>query len=205
MGRRVSVLALLAVAAAQPPTCEAADRGGRNLLRNPGFEEALTRGGGQTTVPTDWQLHVYTPPDLEIVLDQTTAHAGKNSVKIVASVPRPKLGAAVAQSVRGIRPGAAYRLSGWILLSDLRAGNRPGAACIQLNFCDTNKRRLKLYDGSTRQADGWQYVSVVGTAPEKTEWITVSCVFGGKNTDGVMWYDDLELVEVKPETEVKVE
>ena len=143
----------------------------RNLLRNPGFEERLTQGGEQRSVPAAWELHVYTPPDIGIVLDRTTAHTGENSVKIVAPVPRPKLGAAVVQSVRGIRAGACYTLSGWVLLKDLRAGSRPGAACLQLNFCDKGKQRLKLHDGGTRETGEWHRVSVTGTAPAETEWV----------------------------------
>lgn len=168
----------------------------RNLLTNAGFEESVPRSEGGVPRVAGWQFQVFTPPDIEIALDQTTRHCGEHAVRISAPVPRPGLSAAVTQEVRAVKPCASYKLSGWVLLRDVHVGYQKGAARIQLSFCDRDGRCLGLREGCTRATDGWQQLSVTGTAPEGSAYISVRCVFGGGNTDGSLWFDDLLLAEI---------
>lgn len=166
-----------------------------NLLKNPGFEETEKRADGRLFAK-GWNLHQYSA-DLDVSLDQESSHDGKNSLRISVNVPREKLGAAVQQTVKGIKPGNAYKLSGWVKTKDLKKGGAPGAVCIQLSFMNDKDQREKLYTAYSGNTDTWQEISCTGKAPDAAISVQVTCIWGDGNSDGIMWFDDLNLLEMQ--------
>ena len=166
-----------------------------NLLKNPGFEETEKRAEGRLFAK-GWNLHQYTA-DLDVSLDQESSHDGKNSLRISVNVPREKLGAAVQQTIKGIKPGNAYKLSGWVKTKDLKKGGAPGTVCIQLSFMNDKDQREKLYTAYSGNTDAWQEISCTGKAPDAAVSVQVTCIWGDGNSDGIMWFDDLNLVELQ--------
>ena len=165
-----------------------------NLLKNPGFEQVERRRG--RVAPKEWAVHKWRP-DIEVLVDQTMAHRGKNSMKIFAIRPNDRLGAAISQAVTGITPGVSYRVSGWVRSEGLRRWGIPGSVCIQLNFLGADQQRVALFDCYASDSPEWKQIAVTGKAPPGSAAIKVTCLWEGRNTDGIIWFDDLALTEVR--------
>jgi len=164
-------------AAAAPPASPAGDcRPATNLLQNPSFEEKSGDGvEGWTSrawagkEPTRWSV-------------ETPGRTGERCV----SIGSDRGGDAAWTAMVSVRPGAWYRLSGWIKTREVR-----GAVGALLNIQNMQAIRTRAVSG-TRD---WTRVATVFQA--EASQLEINCLFGGwGSSTGQAWYDDMALEQV---------
>lgn len=147
-----------------------------NLLDNGGFEL------GVGALPTGWQTGAWQPGAV-FTWDATTAFAGARSVRIDATVAND---AYWSQTVPGLTPGAAYRLTGWLRGDAI--GDAPGA--IGGNLCVLGGF---AHDGGHVGTFDWTEAGLIFHAPASDVAIAARLGFYGSTARGTLWCDAMRL------------
>ncbi len=153
---------------------------GPNLVENASLEQ-LEAGQPQHWKPTTWSG----VPIFET--DDDTAHSGRRSVKI-SSVE----GADASWSFTAkLKPHTDYQLSAWIKTEDIGEGGL--GALLNLHQLQMEGKTEAL-----RGTNDWTQVSSeFNTGPHST--LLVNLLYGGwGRATGTAWFDDVQLVELKP-------
>ncbi|GAF99439.1 unnamed protein product, partial [marine sediment metagenome] len=153
-------------------------------LVNPSFEWGLW----------GWTVGKDGPSEVVVTEDDTVAHTGNISIRMVGEVPerdRTLLG----QWYLPAQEGALYRASVWVKTEDL-AGGQP---VIDLTFYDAQRKYIApgMYVGRGEiGTHAWQQISLQERAPEGARLMTFRA--GYSRSSGTLWFDDAELVQVDP-------
>lgn len=184
--------------------CLSAVAQGKNLVRNPGFEELDASGWIK-----EWGKWLPSTPPPEIVIDRN-AHSGERAVCLRGKeVVRGK----VDQRIK-VQGGHGYKVSAWVRTQDISA---PGeAAVLRLQWLasktwdiiSTTERtvretsdnvRVGLSDGNlyfwlSSQAGNWEEMSAVVVAPENAKYVALELFIW--NSKGSIWWDDVQIVDL---------
>ena len=143
-------------------------------VQNSSFEEM------DGNLPKGWRTRTW-QQKADFDVDSTTAHSGKNSVKISSTEGAD----ASWMTVVTVKPFSKYRLSGWIKTENLEPGTSRGAL---VNFHGTDIRT-----NSVSGTQDWTRVEVVFDS-EANDGLSLNCLFGGwGKAKGTAWFDDLRL------------
>lgn len=163
---------------------------GDNLLVNPGFEDWTEK------LPAAWNNSKYNTG--EIVKETTIKHGGKNSLKQQSDDSTQKI-----QQEVTLVGGKKYRISYWFLDNDPKARSRYWFAVLNDNTViqDLNST-LQQNSGYSEDNAEWQNVVIEFTAPENANKMRYEVrTYRGADAKGTgggfIYYDDMELVEVK--------
>ena len=170
------LFALVSGAAAQD-----APVSGKNLIRNPGFEN------NSNDQPVHWKTNTWSgQPKFEI--ETEFGHTGKSCVKISSSK-----GADASWSYQlSVKPNREYELSAWIKTDKLDGGGM-GA---QLNLHELQKEGKTGAIGGTKD---WTRVTSRFKSGSHSK-LLLNCLYGGwGRSTGTVWFDDISVVMVQPE------
>lgn len=157
-----------------------------NLLTNGSFEAGYY---GPNDSPTGWSRDVYNYSSA-LIWDNSQAHYGTKSVKIEAV----ELNDARWIQTVAVTPNTAYRLTGWIKTENVTDSPELVNAGANLSLYGTwtfSKGVFGTHD--------WTFVTLEFNSEDMTA-VTVAARLGywAGTTTGTAWFDDLQLVEVKP-------
>lgn len=151
----------------------------KNLLKNPGFEEA--------DKPFFWDENIWEGSDGKktIKIDTQTFHSGKQSVYIKNDVS----GDSRLTQTLDVKPSTIYKISGWIKTENVGTTNK-GANFSILMLTETSKDVTGTSD--------WQQIDLYGRTGSDQNSITITMGLGGYgNTNtGVAYFDDISLTEL---------
>lgn len=152
-------------------------------IENPGFESG-TKG---------WEVHIYGAKS-EVSADTSTAHEGKQSLRIAASESSDT---ALGQELR-LKPGQFYRFTGWVRTRQLDPGRAPVHGTFQIQ---RPGGQGTITSGTNHIGDtDWVKETLFFVAPDDGRVrVAIFFVGFGKGT-GTAWFDGLKLEEVDPGT-----
>jgi len=168
---------------------------GANLLANTSFETEIDGDG----IPDAWSATgKYNPEGYNLLpggvrLDDSKAHTGKRSVKLVKT---PKTNSIVSLRQRfDVTPGSWYRMT-VMYQAKVKQGN------VNIIFTRFNKDGKELgHTGGNRgvqiTGDKWMELSVDTQAPDDTTQLMVEFMFYDDKSHGVAWIDDFTCVKLK--------
>ena len=197
LGKEVVLLGTLKYAFGAPgmktiTECELLGEGGdpepigENLLINPGFEDWTGE------LPMGWDNTG------EIVKEVTIKHSGNNSLRQKSQTGTNKIQQEVA-----VEGGKKYRLSYWFLDNDPKARSRYWFALVDEAGKTVNDLNSEIQQSAYSVDNSeWQQVEIEITLPKNVVKIRyeLRTYRGGdeQGTDGgYIYYDDMELVEIK--------
>ena len=200
LGKEVVLLGTLKYAFGAPgmktiTECELQGEGGdpepigENLLINPGFEDWTGE------LPMGWDNKYNTG---EIVKEVTIKHSGNNSLRQKSQTGTNKIQQEVA-----VEGGKKYRLSYWFLDNDPKARSRYWFALVDEAGKTVNDLNSEIQQSAYSVDNSeWQQVEIEITLPKNVVKIRyeLRTYRGGdeQGTDGgYIYYDDMELVEIK--------
>ena len=200
LGKEVVLLGTLKYAFGAPgmktiTECELLGEGGdpepigENLLINPGFEDWTGE------LPMGWDNKYNTG---EIVKEVTIKHSGNNSLRQKSQTGTNKIQQEVA-----VEGGKKYRLSYWFLDNDPKARSRYWFALVDEAGKTVNDLNSEIQQSAYSVDNSeWQQVEIEITLPKNVVKIRyeLRTYRGGdeQGTDGgYIYYDDMELVEIK--------
>ena len=200
LGKEVVLLGTLKYAFGAPgmktiTECELLGEGGdpepigENLLINPGFEDWTGE------LPMGWDNKYNTG---EIVKEVTIKHSGNNSLRQKSQTGTNKIQQEVA-----VEGGKKYRLSYWFLDNDPKARSRYWFALVDEAGKTVNNLNSEIQQSAYSVDNSeWQQVEIEITLPKNVVKIRyeLRTYRGGdeQGTDGgYIYYDDMELVEIK--------
>ena len=200
LGKEVVLLGTLKYAFGAPgmktiTECELLGEGGdpepigENLLINPGFEDWTGE------LPMGWDNKYNTG---EIVKEVTIKHSGNNSLRQKCQTGTNKIQQEVA-----VEGGKKYRLSYWFLDNDPKARSRYWFALVDEAGKTVNDLNSEIQQSAYSVDNSeWQQVEIEITLPKNVVKIRyeLRTYRGGdeQGTDGgYIYYDDMELVEIK--------
>ena len=200
LGKEVVLLGTLKYACGAPgmktiTECELLGEGGdpepigENLLINPGFEDWTGE------LPMGWDNKYNTG---EIVKEVTIKHSGNNSLRQKSQTGTNKIQQEVA-----VEGGKKYRLSYWFLDNDPKARSRYWFALVDEAGKTVNDLNSEIQQSAYSVDNSeWQQVEIEITLPKNVVKIRyeLRTYRGGdeQGTDGgYIYYDDMELVEIK--------
>jgi len=166
------------------PTCILAEEG-KNLLKNPGFEEVDGDG-----MPSGWYSDAY--QTREGVSIFSTTEQARTGVRAAQVENLDMNDARFAQKVK-VEPNTMYRLSGWVKATDILDAGRGANLSVEGVYVFSES----LFDTQ----DEWVYLETYGlTGSDQTE-VTVFVRVGGYSGEskGAAAFDDVSL-EVVTET-----
>jgi hypothetical protein len=125
-----------------------------NLVRNPGFELAATRGGA----PDGWSTNSHAVRSADL------AHSGSFSLRHTGT---DNATYSVGQAGAGIETGQSYTLGMWVFIPETSDSFR---FALDLQWRNASNRVLRTQRIARLNAGtgGWRYVSGNGTAPKGT-------------------------------------
>ena len=179
------------ISGAAPAEATTATAGtGKNLLKNPNFEQG-TNG---------WELVAFGKKGT-MAVDKKETHNGKPSLRITNSAGDLTF---VRQKVIG-KPNTHYLLSGYIMTKDVepeKAGKDWGA-CLMVGFTAevyVGQTQAKARGGKSayiQETKQWTKIAVDFTSGSKTE-LPVGAALGyyNENVIGTAWFAELSLVEI---------
>lgn len=201
LGKEVVLLGTLKYAFGAPgmktiTDCELLDGGGsdpepvvKNLLINPGFEDWTDK------LPTGWDNKYNTG---EISKETSIKHGGNNSLKQKSDDGTNK----IQQEVEVIG-GQKYRLSYWYLDNDPKARSRYWFALVGADGKTVNELNSDIQQSTYSEDKAeWQQVKIEITLPDNVVKLRYEIrTYRGADDKGTgggyIYYDDLELVEIK--------
>ena len=200
LGKEVVLLGTLKYAFGAPgmktiTECELLGEGGdpepigENLLINPGFEDWTGE------LPMGWDNKYNTG---EIVKEVTIKHSGNNSLRQKSQTGTNKIQQEVA-----VEGGKKYRLSYWFLDNDPKARSRYWFALVDEAGKTVNDLNSEIQQSAYSVDNSeWQQVEIEITLPKNVvkKRYELRTYRGGdeQGTDGgYIYYDDMELVEIK--------
>jgi alpha-N-arabinofuranosidase len=147
---------------------------GQSVVANSSFEEV------EGNMPKGWTTNTWRGK-ADLALDSSTAHSGKNSVRISSA----EGGDATWTMAIPARPFSRYRLTGWVKTQNLEPGTSLGAL---FNFHGTGIQ-TKAVSGT----QDWTRLELVfDSGANDAFWL--NCIFGGWGTaKGTAWFDDVGL------------
>ena len=168
---------------------------GANLVTNSSFETEIDGDG----IPDGWSAAgQYNPEGYDLVpqgvsLDDSKAHSGKRSVKLVKT---PKTNSVVALRQRfDVKPGSWYRMA-VKYQADVKQGN------VYIIFTRFNKDGAELGHlggdrGVQTTGDKWVEMSADTQAPDDTTQFMVEFLFYDDKSQGVAWIDDFTCAKLE--------
>lgn len=200
LGKEVVLLGTLKYAFGAPgmktiTECELLGEGGdpepigENLLINPGFEDWTGE------LPMGWDNKYNTG---EIVKEVTIKHSGNNSLRQKSQTGTNKIQQEVA-----VEGGKKYRLSYWFLDNDPKARSRYWFALVDEAGKTVNDLNSEIQQSAYSVDNSeWQQVEIEITLPKNVVKIRYELRTyrrgDEQGTDGgYIYYDDMELVEIK--------
>lgn len=176
-------------------------RAADNLLRNPGFEAAVTDvGGGEA--PEGWSLNSswYAKPKgaglSSVALDRAVVHTGSVGLRLTGRQDR---GMAWQVVTKGFAPGDRLRVSAYAKVRDLDRG----LAWLRLECKHQGKVLRSLAAHTDRYEKGisdWVELRAEGTVPDGTSVLQLFVCTSEPNS-GTVWFDDVRLQTVEPPPE----
>lgn len=180
----LAVVMVLSPAAAQARP-EGGPGGWRNLVVNGSFERPPCQAG---VSPAGWRTEAWQTGAV-FACDSTTAHWGRQSVRIEA----PVLNDARWLQTVTVRANTTYRLSAWIKTRDVTHTPELHDAGANIGFWGTYDHSPGLFG-----TNDWTYVSVTIDSGDRTE-LTVAARLGywSGTATGTAWFDDVRLVALR--------
>jgi hypothetical protein len=164
---------------------------GRNLVKNPGFEEGGETAAGWTVTPSDGK-----PGGVRLGPDPSGGPGlGKRCVKMVVPHNAPKSWRGWQQGVPVLR-GHTYLYAAWVRCEDLRGGEvRLHAHCHDAagRLCKDNPMRGT--GEGIRGTAGWTLLSGTFTMPDDAATFRLHLTM---DATGTVWHDGVVLAEIVP-------
>lgn len=173
---------------------------GTNLIKNPSFED--DDGSG---MPEKWFINWRNLKDKtgralwEKKLNRNTrnSHTGKGSASIMWA---PEEGIEWKQrwpEAIYVSPGEKYYLTGWA-----KTHNATGNSYVTLECYKRNNTPVKSFKSvSLTGTNDWKKIGLEIIIPDEAEKAVAAC--RSENNHGITWFDDMELVRLKPEEPAK--
>jgi len=158
---------------------------GPNLLPNPSFEQVA---GGR---PAGWTVRAYSgKADLTV---DNVARTGDHALRITSATGSDSSYFAKVK----LKPNTRYRLSAWIRTSGVQVTGHAHGALL-------NVHELPAIPGNRTPAlkgdNDWRRVESEFATGNDTD-LSINCLFGGWGlARGTAWFDDVELIELGPDT-----
>lgn len=181
---RLAVAALLCV-----PVAALAQE---NVVANPGFEEGATPWG----LVNDWYARNDPKRASPGVIEDAFAHSGQACLRIDGQGSR---GLAI-QSPLKVQAAAKYRVSCWMKGENMGAA-RAGPL---IEFWNADNVHLTGRFWAEDVPADWQRISRVIYAPKHTAYAKIMCATNA-DSDGQVWFDDVEVRLALPPPPVSVE
>ncbi len=156
-----------------------------NLLTNPGFEDWTG------DLPVGWDNAKY---NTSVAKETEIKHSGNNSVKHTATSSTVKIQQEVA-----VEAGKTYKVSYWYLDNDVNAKSRVWSYWVGEGTSTLTDNEAELRSNTySEDSPDWKQFSVQVTAPAGATKLRFE-VRTNKGTDvgGAIYYDDMEVSEVK--------
>lgn len=189
-----------AIHLAKDSTYEKSARFGVNLIPNPSLED--DDGSG---IPDKWFIGWYDLKDRaggaawerKFNRNVRNWHTGRGSVHIMMAP-----GKGIEWRMRWpdaiyVNPGERYYLTGWMKTHKATGNSYISLDCYRRNNTLVQSLKAISLDGT----DDWKKVRTEITIPHEAEKAVVTC--RSENNQGIVWFDDLELVRLKPEEPAK--
>ncbi len=159
-----------------------------NLVKNPGFEEALTPGGKPGA---GWWLYEArgTP---SLASDRTVSHQGKASAQIHAA---DETRCTLVSAPFAVAPGDEIRFQAWVRGENLPGSAKQSYGGLAYRNAD-GKVFARAYLGSGTVSSDWSLISGNVQAPGGT--VTAEVHLGYTNAPGTLWFDDVSAVITSP-------
>ncbi len=160
-----------------------------NLVYNGGFEEKKSEN-----LPTGWNIKISRGTSTEFRFDETEKHSGSYSFMINIKPPGGSATFYNETTIDNVKPGKTYRLSVWVKAKNLGFSPNFIAPAIRFNFKPERVVPVPTIDlmSEMKGAEGWKNLTFITIAPPNGHSITFSLLL----TNGTLWIDDLEIVEV---------
>lgn len=176
----IAVFALIAAASAAEG----------NLIQNGDFE----LGADDAGVPLFW-----TPfsgvGNVDFVLTEERASSGATAVKLIDTDAGRSVGLR-SQRVEA-KPGQRF-----VAVTDVYI--EAGTAMFYLDFLDAAGQRVNAFTASTSAAQSWRQLTVEGTAPEGTAYVTL-IIYSSIPNVGTLYFDNVQLRDVSQQAAALVE
>ncbi|NJN17100.1 MAG: hypothetical protein HC822_12910 [Oscillochloris sp.] len=165
-----------------PILAATATNSGENLVTNGGFEQA----GG-------WQIDQFQPLS-QLSFDDTVAHSGRRSAKIVSSHENDTR---FVQTIH-VQPHSEYLLSGWIKTEHVARSSQAVQAGANLSFFELTFEYTPPQQGT----NDWTYVEMPFNSGDHSRLtLAVRLGFYSGITAGTAWFDDVQVRAVNLDTQ----
>jgi hypothetical protein len=159
-----------------------------NLVPNPGFEQSAKPDG----LPAGgWWLY-QGEGDTKALVDRNTAHSGKASVKLQASI---KAKSVLASAPFAVVAGDELRFEAWVRGENLNPGQKQAYAGLAFRQAD-GKVFKRAYFSSDSVSGAWSLISGTAQAPDGVTSAEVH--LGYTNTPGALWFDEVVVSITNP-------
>ncbi|MET0135710.1 MAG: hypothetical protein ABW215_19185 [Kibdelosporangium sp.] len=155
-----------------------------NLLANSSFEV-----GDQAKHPVSWVIGA-SPSAQGASIHGTAANIRTGHASLQVVDPADNNVTVRSANVTGVA-GVSYTAKAWV------KGGSGTSASYYLEFWDVAGARLAETNVAPSFNTSWQQVSLTATAPANTVHVTVN-IYGGVNTSGTSYYDDVSLIAAGP-------
>ena len=152
-----------------------------NLIRNPDF----TLGTQPTGVPADWTIFAGVP-GTDFTLTDERATVGGVSLKLIDQYDDRSV---------GLRSHAVPAQPGQRFAVEVDMFVERGMAMVYLDFHGADGQRIVAQTASVGTTADWQTVSVEGTAPDGTAYVTV-ILYSTLPNVGTVYFDNVRLYDV---------
>lgn len=185
----VLLVTAIAGSAAAAPKAATPAAGGPNLVRNGSFNEGGARPASTGGEIKDWEIvrPEGMPPVVEVALDPAVTHSGGASVRMHGTAGATGV-ARLRQVLASARPGATYRLSGWVRQQGVE--NPRHSIGLRMRW----RWRVEEYAAPVETQGEWTRWEKVVAVPPKAEEIVVEAML--QWTGGTVWFDDIRVEEV---------
>jgi mono/diheme cytochrome c family protein len=152
---------------------------GKNLIENGGFEDL------ENDLPAGWVKRTWSG-DAKFGVETEFGHTGDSCI-----ILQSESGADASWSFEAnLKPNSEYRLTAWIKSKDLEGSGLGG-------LLNLHQLQMEGKSDALKGTNNWKKVTTqFNSGPHSN--LLVNCLFGGwGQSTGTVWFDDLELVELK--------
>jgi xylan 1,4-beta-xylosidase len=152
----------------------------QNLISNPGFESGTT----------NWGLYTNGPSFITTQIDNTVAHSGNNSMRIIVNHDTVAQTGVVYQIMK-LKKGGHYLFDAFIKTDSVVNGGAVQYIILYLNGQRLYGEGGFTFDGTT---SGWKETDFRFYMPQNSDTLQLMIALGA--TNGTAWFDDLSLTEL---------
>jgi len=160
-----------------------------NLVKNASFEEDTDNNN----IPDKWKIFKWGSKTRRTIIDSSVGHSGSSSARVEA--PADFVSGAGFQQAVSVTPGKKYRLTAWCKSANFTR-KKPTAEGGALHAKFNNNGGHQFIDlMMLRENTDWVKVSKIVTVPEMSDIATIQA--NGYDFKGIIWFDDISLVEME--------